>query len=160
MASSTTQTLNIHTILAEGKQDVNALILPHLNCVCPDAYVRTEIIQCLSPGRRIRPLLTLLTARQYNTDTPPHTSDILLSIELTQTASILVDDILDGEDVSHGRAVIERQWGNEKASLFSHILNALALRLLGFNSSLQGKLIAVYQAMTEGEVYDMLYPSG
>jgi len=76
-------------------------------------------------GKRIRPVLTLLTGKLYDYDL-----DCLLpiaaAVELLHTASLVHDDAIDKSAVRRGRPTINKVWGEDKAVLLGDYLFAKA----------------------------------
>lgn len=78
-----------------------------------------------SPGKKIRPLLTLLSCEavggQYE--------DALLAavgIELFHDFTLIHDDIMDRDDLRRGRYTVHKKWGEESAILVGDALIGLA----------------------------------
>ena len=76
-------------------------------------------------GKRIRPALTLLSAKfyDYNLD---YLLPMAIAIELFHTATLVHDDAIDRSLVRRGRATINRLWGEDKAVLLGDYLFAKA----------------------------------
>ena len=99
-------------------------------------------------GRRWRPLLTLAAAEAFR---PPHAHrsdvsaevlDVAVAIELTHTASLVLDDLpcMDDTPVRRGQPATHRLVGSAGAILLSVGLLARAVELLG-RSSVQGAVL-------------------
>ncbi|MGK3112076.1 polyprenyl synthetase family protein [Candidatus Pantoea formicae] len=79
----------------------------------------------LAPGKRIRPLLLLLAARDMGCDDLQHgVLDLACAVEMVHAASLILDDIpsMDNAQMRRGRPTIHRQFGENVA-----ILAAIAL---------------------------------
>ncbi|WP_110687725.1 polyprenyl synthetase family protein [Salinicola aestuarinus] len=79
----------------------------------------------LAPGKRIRPLLLILTARDLGCDTHhPGLLDLACAVEMVHAASLMLDDIpcMDDAQLRRGRPTVHRQFGEHVA-----ILAAVAL---------------------------------
>jgi len=150
----------ISTQLKRHKRFVDPLLTARITKITDDHYISDTILQAIEPGRRLRPFLFYETLIGLGGTLGKVHVDVMTAIELLHTASILVDDVLDRDDLRHGIAVVERRWGNDKAVLFSHLIVANTLKLLSFNSGLQQDCLKAYQDMCEGELYDMIYPPG
>ncbi len=76
-------------------------------------------------GKRIRPVLTLLSGKFYHYDL-----DLLLpmatAVELMHTATLVHDDAIDNSTVRRGRPTINKVWGGDKAVLLGDYLFAKA----------------------------------
>jgi len=76
-------------------------------------------------GKRIRPILTLLSGRFYD-----YERDSLLAmavaVELLHTATLIHDDTIDKSSVRRGRLTVNEVWGEDKAVLLGDYLFAKA----------------------------------
>ncbi|REJ07887.1 polyprenyl synthetase family protein [Microbacterium bovistercoris] len=80
-------------------------------------------------GKRIRPILTLLTA-QLGDGNIPAVIDIAKALELTHLGSLYHDDVMDGADKRRGVAAAHEVWGNNVAILTGDILFSRASQLM------------------------------
>ena len=80
-------------------------------------------------GKRVRPLLTLLCARN---DMPLGRSviDAATSVELLHAATLVHDDVLDGAALRRGRPTVAREYGLEMAVSSGNLLLARSFRVL------------------------------
>ena len=118
----------------------------------------TDIAQYLiaGGGKRIRPLLLLLSAKALGCTTH---SRIRLGavVEMLHTATLVHDDIIDEADTRRGRPSSNTTWGNAKCVLAGDWLymqafhNALEER----NFKVLDLLISLTQQMVEGELLQM-----
>ncbi len=107
-------------------------------------------------GKRIRPLLLLLSAKALGCTTH---SRIRLGavVEMLHTATLVHDDIIDEADTRRGRPSSNTTWGNSKCVLAGDWLymqafhNALEER----NFKVLDHLISLTQQMVEGELLQM-----
>jgi geranylgeranyl diphosphate synthase, type I len=65
-------------------------------------------------GKRIRPLLVLLTCAACGAEWQP-ALPVAASIELIHNFSLVHDDIQDGSDLRRGRATVWKKWGTAQA---------------------------------------------
>ncbi len=83
----------------------------------------------LAGGKRLRPLLTILTARGMG-----HRADdiypLACSLEFLHSATLLHDDILDGAKLRRGRESAHVRFGSTHTILAGDVLLALANRLV------------------------------
>ncbi|RQD76103.1 MAG: polyprenyl synthetase family protein [Candidatus Syntrophonatronum acetioxidans] len=121
-------------------------------------YSRSPFIKQLSTrvlkgGKRLRPLLVILSASFY-----PHSTTSLVetctAVELIHTASLVHDDILDAGDTRRGIPTINSQWGNSMAVLTGDFLFARAFEILARNRDYQimELMTSSISLMCEGEV--------
>ncbi len=80
-------------------------------------------------GKRIRPVLTLLTA-QLGEGNIPAVIDIAKALEMTHLGSLYHDDVMDGADRRRGVPAAHAVWGNSVAILTGDILFSRASQLM------------------------------
>lgn len=123
------------------------------------ALVNTVAAQILSGGgKRIRPLLLLLSARLCGyTDNEHHQLGSL--VEFIHTATLLHDDVVDEADLRRGRRTARRVWGNQISILVGDYLYTRAMcRVVEFRSqSINEVLAEACKKMAEGEVLQLYY---
>ena len=107
-------------------------------------------------GKRIRPMLLLLTSRMVGEITP---GSIRLAavVELIHNATLVHDDIIDGADTRRGRASANSAWGNSMTVLAGDWLymQSFAVALRERNLEILSTLIEVTQKMVEGELLQL-----
>jgi geranylgeranyl pyrophosphate synthase len=84
----------------------------------PEQLHRAIRYSLVAPGKRIRPLLTLLTATRLGADVDV-ALDPACAIEMVHTASLIVDDMpfMDDAEMRRGRRANHRVFGEDVASL-------------------------------------------
>lgn len=80
-------------------------------------------------GKRIRPVLTLLTAQLGDGNTSA-VIDIAKALEMTHLGSLYHDDVMDGADRRRGVPAAHAVWGNNVAILTGDILFSRASQLM------------------------------
>lgn len=80
-------------------------------------------------GKRVRPVLTLLTA-QLGEGNLPAVIDIAKALEMTHLGSLYHDDVMDGADRRRGVPAAHAVWGNSVAILTGDILFSRASQLM------------------------------
>lgn len=108
-----------------------------------------------SRGNRIRPTLSLLTARAIGA-CDDRVIDAAVGIEIIHTATLIHDDVIDFADRRRGAEVLNLRWGNQAAVLMGDFLLATALRILvGLDSMpvMRAATDAV-RRMIEGEILE------
>ncbi|WP_309128402.1 polyprenyl synthetase family protein [Microbacterium sp.] len=80
-------------------------------------------------GKRIRPVLTLLTA-QLGEGNIPAVIDVAKALELTHLGSLYHDDVMDGADKRRGVPAAHAVWGNSVAILTGDILFSRASQIM------------------------------
>ncbi len=111
-----------------------------------------------SNGKRIRPMLTLLSGKFYD-----YNLDYLLTmataVEIMHTATLIHDDAIDNSPVRRGRATVYKLWGEEKAVLLGDYLFAEAGALTATTQILRViKLCAdTLKTVSSGELNQAFY---
>jgi octaprenyl-diphosphate synthase len=123
-----------------------------------EVEVITDIAQYLiaGGGKRIRPLLLLLSAKALGCTSP---SRIRLGavVEMLHTATLVHDDIIDEADTRRGRPSSNTTWGNAKCVLAGDWLymQSFSTALEERNFRVLDLLISLTQQMVEGELLQM-----
>jgi octaprenyl-diphosphate synthase len=111
-----------------------------------------------SGGKRIRPLLLLLSARLAGYT---GSQDILLAslIEYIHTATLLHDDVVDEADLRRGRTTARGLWGNQVSILVGDYLYSKAIcHIVGLrNQDVNESLSEACRRMAEGELMQLSY---
>jgi octaprenyl-diphosphate synthase len=107
-------------------------------------------------GKRIRPMLLLLSSRLFNYQ---GRGAIKLGavVEIIHTATLVHDDIIDEAQIRRGRPAANTQWGNSKCVLAGDWLymQAFKIALEERNFRILDTLIDLTQQMVEGELLQM-----
>ena len=90
-----------------------------------------EIIQYILScgGKRIRPLLVLLSARAFGHENDQQIN-LAAAIELIHTATLLHDDVVDNSSLRRGHQTAHSIWGNEASVLVGDFLYSRAFQLI------------------------------
>lgn len=114
-----------------------------------------HILKC--GGKRIRPLLVLLTARSLNHADQKHI-DLASAIELIHAATLLHDDVVDHSPLRRGRKTANLVWGNEASILVGDFLYSRAFQLIVKLQNLE--ILSIFSDATnliaEGEVLQLV----
>ncbi|NLC11535.1 MAG: polyprenyl synthetase family protein [Firmicutes bacterium] len=106
----------------------------------------------LNKGKRIRPLLVLLTASLQGKRPQKNVLRIAGAVELIHTASLVHDDIIDESDRRRGRPSLNCLYGNHLAVLAGDYLFAKAFYYLADDPVLLQLMTRVIGLMCQGEV--------
>jgi len=82
----------------------------------------------LSKGKRLRPILTVLSAQSLGGD-PKRVMQLALSFELLHTATLVHDDIIDQDTCRRGMKTLYSKWFMKGAVLAGDALIALSVNL-------------------------------
>ena len=111
-----------------------------------------------SGGKRIRPILTLLSGKFYDYNL----SSLLLmasAVELLHAATLVHDDAIDRSTVRHGRPTVNALWSDDKAILLGDYLFAKAGELAADTRNLTVvKLFAqTLEIISAGEINNICF---
>ena len=106
-----------------------------------------------SQGKRIRPALVFLSAKLLGVvnDT---TFRSALFVEMIHSATLLHDDVVDGDSERRGRASANAKFGNHNAILAGDFLFAKAIKLIAnpADHQIMQEMLQTANAMSEGEL--------
>lgn len=121
----------------------------------------------LSPGKRLRAVLTLLVVQAYGGDTEL-AADVACVPEMVHAASLVLDDLpcMDNAEVRRGQPTVHRRFGEAVAILAAFALLARAHALLpagltaagvvpAHRATLEQRLAEVVAAMCRGQALDL-----
>jgi len=125
---------------------------PHLDLV---REVAGHIL--FSGGKRLRPLLMVLSARVCGY-TGDYDKTFSTALEYLHAATLLHDDLVDGASLRRGKPVAYLKWGNSIAVLVGDFLLARALSVSAATGS--AKIVQILAELTEqmsqGEVHQLM----
>ncbi len=123
--------LPFHKAVADDFNAVNQLIIDQLHS---DVGLVENIGHYLveAGGKRLRPLLVLLTANALGYPDKEHQQHLNLAaiIEFIHTATLLHDDVVDMSDMRRGRLTANAQWGNAPSVLVGDFLYSRAFQMM------------------------------
>ena len=159
---------------AKRERPARAGLQPMLDLVAPDIKAVNEVIlsRMESPvgripelaghlissgGKRLRPMLTLASARLCGYEGRQH---VLLAacVEFIHTATLLHDDVVDESALRRGSATANALWGNQSSVLVGDFLFSRAFQLMVEAGSLKmlGILSEAAARIAEGEVLQLM----
>lgn len=135
---------------------VNELILRELHSEVPLVEnIGHYLIE--AGGKRLRPLLVLLSAKACGYQGSDHIS-LAAVIEFIHSATLLHDDVVDTSDLRRGRLTANARWGNAPSVLVGDFLYSRAFQMmvaLG-NMEIMRILADTTNAISEGEVQQLI----
>lgn len=110
-----------------------------------------------SGGKRIRPVLLILSARLCNY-VGERMYDLSAVIEFIHTATLLHDDVIDNASLRRGNPTVHALWGNEMAIMIGDYLysKAMALALADKDHLVMQTVSDVTVEMAKGQVIETL----
>ena len=107
-------------------------------------------------GKRMRPMLVLLSAKNYG-DVSDVTQNAALGLELLHTASLVHDDVVDESSERRGQASVNASYDNKVAVLVGdYILSTALLRVaLSNNHQIVQHLAELGRTLAAGEILQL-----
>jgi octaprenyl-diphosphate synthase len=140
------------------KDDLAAIEVEFARQAGSPVAVVTDIANYLiaGGGKRIRPLLLLLSARSLECNSPARIR-LGAVVEMLHTATLVHDDIIDEASTRRGRPSSNTTWGNAKCVLAGDWLymQAFHTALAERNFRVLDLLVSLTQQMVEGELLQM-----
>lgn len=148
--------LPFHEAVKDDFTAVNQLIIDKLHS---DVGLVENIGHYLveAGGKRLRPLLVLLTANALGYKGRDHLS-LAAIIEFIHTATLLHDDVVDVSSLRRGRPTANAQWGNAPSVLVGDFLYSRAFQMMvGIgNMDVMAILSDTTNTIAEGEVQQLV----
>lgn len=146
----------IQSLMADDMDRVNELIRGRLRS---DVVLINQLGQYIinSGGKRLRPLLVLLSARACGYAGEQHIA-LATIIEFIHTATLLHDDVVDASEMRRGRETANALWGNEASVLVGDFLYSRAFEMMVEVDNMRVMEILSHGTNTiaEGEVMQLL----
>ena len=122
--------------------------------------IKEPIYHILKGGKRIRPILSLITADACGLN-PEEAVSASISIELLHNFTLIHDDIMDNDDLRHGNETIHKKWNDSIAILSGDAMLAIALLKLNeipkYSSSILKKFNEGLIEVCEGQALDLYF---
>jgi len=146
----------INTLINQDMRAVNVLIQKRL-------YSEVALVNQIgdyivnSGGKRLRPMLLLLSARTFAYQGTHHI-DLAAIVEFIHTATLLHDDVVDASLLRRGQETANNIWGNEASVLVGDFLYSRAFQMMvDINNMRVMKILSeATNVMAEGEVLQLL----
>lgn len=113
-----------------------------------------------SGGKRVRPILVILTAKLCGYKNEKHISYAAI-IEFIHTATLLHDDVVDNAQTRRGSSTANIVWGNEPSVLVGDFLYSKSFELMAEdgNHEILKTISKATTALSEGEILELLKTS-
>ncbi len=111
----------------------------------------------LSEGKRLRPLLVILSAESVGGDRT-YVTPLALAFEFMHTATLVHDDIIDLDENRRGKPAVHRKWSVNDAILTGDALIALSVDLAaGYGESILKTVAKSALELCNGEHMDLAF---
>lgn len=156
-ASASRQTFErLRELVADDLAGVNEVIVDYLqSSVALIPQLAGHLVA--SGGKRLRPILTLTTARLCGYDGTRHIN-LAACVEFIHTATLLHDDVVDDSALRRGSATANAVWGNKPSVLVGDFLFSRSFQLMVTDGSLDVlRILSEASAIiAEGEVDQLM----
>ncbi|WP_131159747.1 polyprenyl synthetase family protein [Aeropyrum pernix] len=136
--------------------------------ITPDRLSGASLHLIKAGGKRLRPLITLLTARMLGgLEAEARAVPLAASIETAHTFSLIHDDIMDRDEVRRGVPTTHVVYGDDWAILAGDTLHAAAFKMIADSREWGMSPEQAYRAfkvlseaaiqISRGQAYDMLF---
>lgn len=147
---------DIQATVSDDFEAVDALIMEQLTSDVPlIGEVGSYIIN--SGGKRLRPLVCLLSANAFNYKGADHITMGAI-VEFLHTATLLHDDVVDQSVMRRGKATVNTVWGNAHSVLVGDFLISRSFQMMVSvgNMPLMEILADATNTISEGEVLQLI----
>ncbi len=145
----------LQAVTAADMTEVNETILARMQS--PVALIPELAGHLISSGgKRLRPMLTLASARLIGYEGKRHIG-LATAVEFIHTATLLHDDVVDESTLRRGKKTANLIWGNQPTVLVGDFLFSRAFELMVGSDSLRVlKILSnASSVITEGEVLQL-----
>ena len=147
----------IQQLASADMRSVDALIRARL---ASDVVLINQVAEHIiaAGGKRLRPMLLLLTARALGYRDLQH-HQLAAVVEFIHTATLLHDDVVDESDLRRGRSTANAVWGNAASVLVGDFLYSRSFQLMVEleRMAVMRILADTTNAIAEGEVLQLLH---
>ncbi len=147
---------DVYNLVAADRQAVDELIKQRLHS---EVVLINQIGHYIvnSGGKRLRPVLLLLTSRAFCYEGEAHL-ELAAVVEFIHTATLLHDDVVDASDMRRGKETANNVWGNEASVLVGDFLYSRAFQMMVgvHNMRVMEILSEATNTIAEGEVKQLL----
>ena len=146
----------IISLIADDLKRVDEAISTHIET---DVSFISDVARYMlaSGGKRIRPVLLILSARLCNY-VGERVYDLSTVIEFIHTATLLHDDVIDNSHLRRGQPTVNSRWGNEISILIGDYFysKAMSLSLADKDHFVMQTISDVTMEMAKGQVIETL----
>ncbi len=147
---------SLHALVREDLACVNKVIMENLDTGVPlIPQLAHHIIA--GGGKRLRPALTLISAKLCQYRGGARHIELAACIELIHTATLLHDDVVDESALRRGNTTANEIWGNKASVLVGDFLLSRAFQIMVKDGSLTalGILSDASAVIAQGEVMQL-----
>ncbi|MDX1810496.1 MAG: octaprenyl diphosphate synthase [Gammaproteobacteria bacterium] len=146
----------VYQLIEADKQAVDNVIRQRLHS---DVVLVNQLGHYIinSGGKRLRPIIVLLSARAFNYQGYHHIP-LAAVVEFIHTATLLHDDVVDSSEMRRGQDTANAIWGNEASVLVGDFLYSRAFQMMVEVGSMpvMEVLANATNVIAEGEVMQLM----
>ena len=150
-------------IIVKIQQDLKDEVTKLNNLIISCLKSDEELIEIVSKylleagGKRIRPLLTIITAKMFNYRGDNHIK-LASAVEFIHTATLLHDDVVDNSTLRRFKPAANMVWGNKTSILVGDFLFSQSFKLMVASGSFKAMdvLAQASAVISEGEVVQLV----
>ncbi len=144
-------------LIADDLRDVNELIIRNMDSPV-DLIPQLASHLIAAGGKRLRPVLTLASAKMCGYDDGNRHIALAACVEFIHTATLLHDDVVDESDLRRGLASANAVFGNKASVLVGDFLFSRSFELMVEDGSLDVLRILSHASsvIAEGEVLQLI----
>ena len=141
-------------------RDIVDLKLSNIYLEGPENMTETANFVMSAKGKRIRPILTMLSCDALGGNIEDATN-AAIAIELLHNFTLVHDDIMDEDNLRHGEPTVHKKWDIGTAVLTGDSLLWLSLDMLKENNKNREDMILHFidaiKLVCEGQAYDKMF---
>lgn len=117
--------------------------------------ISTHLIN--SGGKRIRPILLLISAKLCGSENEPNQHYLASAVEMIHSATLLHDDVVDMSEIRRGKKTANALWDNKASILVGDYLFSLSFQLMvkSQNLAILDLLAKTSSIIADGEVLQL-----
>lgn len=149
---------DIKLFVGDDIKQVDSLILDHVRAANESLVEEVASYLLNSGGKRIRPLLTLLSAKLCGCKKGNAQILLAAAVEFIHAATLLHDDVIDGSDLRRAKPTANHVWGNKTSILVGDYLFSQSFQLMVQTRSLEAlEVLSTASALiVEGELSQLV----
>ena len=133
------------------------------NIILSNSIGKSELIQEISNhlinsgGKRIRPILLLISAKLCGSQNDPNQHYLASAVEMLHSATLLHDDVVDMSEIRRGKKTANALWDNKASILVGDYLFSLSFQLMvkSQNLAILELLAKTSSIIADGEVLQL-----
>ncbi len=158
--------MEYHSKLRELKKEmkiIDELLEKAIPQGCPETLYNAGRYLLTAHGKRIRPILTILSYKAVGEEKKDiqEILPIAIALELIHTATIIHDDIIDKSPMRRGLPTVNYKWGEDVAIIAGDLLFSKAFGIIGSHPIRElSKIVSkACIELAEGEILESLHTS-